>query len=248
MIDLHIHILPCVDDGSFSLQESLRMARMAVESGVTEMAATPHCNLPDDPVHLWAEDFLGELEHFRAELKRENIPLKIHSGMEIFGTFQVPELFREGKLMPLAGSRYPLIEFPFSDYGEEATHILGEVLKLGYRPIVAHPERYHYVQRYPHIVDLWTDMGCYLQVNRGSLLGRFGRGPADMAYELLDRGFVLCAASDAHRSTVRTPWMADIRQLLTREYSKETAETLLERNPRKILLNEEIEMEEPDWF
>lgn len=248
MIDLHIHILPEVDDGSYSMTESLRMARMAVESGVTDMAATPHCNLPDDPRRLWAEDFRRVLDRFRQTLGEEDIPLRMYSGMEVFGTPEVPRLLREGKLMPLADSRYLLIEFAFTDYGEEATQILRRVLELGYRPLVAHPERYRYTQLSPQLLNIWVDMGCLLQINRGSLFGRFGRRAEALAYGLLDRGFVTCVASDAHRSTVRTPWMADVRQLLREEYGGSAAQFLLEDNPQRILKDEEIENQEPDWF
>ena len=248
MIDLHIHILPGVDDGSYSMEESLRMARMAVECGVTDMAATPHCNLPDDPEHLWAEDFRRVLHRFQQTLKEENIPLRMYTGMEVFGTPEVPRLLREGKLMPLAESRYLLIEFPFTDYGEEATRILGRVLEMGYRPLVAHPERYQFTQQSPQLLNLWVDMGCLLQINRGSLFGRFGGHAEALAYGLLDRGFVTCVATDAHRSTIRTPWLADVYQLIQEEYGKHAAEYLLEDNPRRILTNQEIENEEPDWF
>ena len=248
MIDLHIHIIPEVDDGAFDMEEALRMAWMAADSGVTEMIATPHCNLPHNPETLWAADLRKALDRFRAEVERQKIPLKLHMGMEIFGTLDVPELFREGKLTTLAGSRYPLIEFPFTDYGEQATEILGELLDNGYQPLVAHPERYQYTQREPQILNLWADMGCLFQINKGSLLGRFGQSAEALSYAMLDRGFVSCVASDAHRSSFRTPWMREVQALICTEFSKELAYRVLEENPRRVIRNERIELEEPVWF
>ena len=155
---------------------------------------------------------------------------------------------RDGRLCTLASSRYPLIEFPFHDYGLEATELLGRVLDLGLRPIVAHPERYRYAQEEPRLLNLWADMGCLLQVNRGSLLGRFGPRAEALGSSLVARGFAAFVASDAHTSVVRTPWMRDVQELLRREYSHRSARLLLEENAERVLRNETIEMDEPDWF
>lgn len=242
MIDLHSHILPELDDGSQSLRESLAMARMAVDSGVTAMVATPHCidDRTREVYDAWA--LMQEV------LQEHEIPLKLFPGMEIFGTTDTVRLLQEGKLLTLNGSRYPLIEFSFHSTGEEETRILRSVCKAGFRPIVAHPERYAYVQRDPRIVNRWHRMGCLLQVNRGSLLGRFGRHAQQTAFELVDRGFAAVVASDAHSHRMRTPWLEDVWTMLAKEFSPLCARTLLRENPQKILKNEDIPPVEPEWF
>lgn len=242
MIDLHSHILPELDDGSQSLEESLAMARMAVQSGVTVMVATPHCM--DDR----AQQVYAAWRLLREALRDTEIPLKLYLGMEIFGTADTVRLLRAGRLFPLNGSQYPLIEFSFRSTGEEETQILYQVLRAGYRPLVAHPERYGYVRENPELINLWTKMGCLLQVNRGSLLGRFGPGAQRMAAELVERGFVTAVATDAHSLRVRTPWMKDIQSLLSQEYSPQLARELLLRNPLRILRNEPLPPVEPEWF
>ena len=242
MIDLHSHILPELDDGSNSLQESLAMARMAVESGVTVIAATPHC--ADDR----ARDVYEAWKLLRQALKECRIPLKLFPGMEIFGTEHTLRLLQEGKLFTLNGSRYPLIEFSFHSDGERETRILRSLCKVGLRPIVAHPERYSYVQYDPELINRWHRMGCLMQVNRGSLLGRFGSRPQEMAVELMERNFAAVVASDAHSSTVRTPWMEDVRKLVSQEYSPAYARRLLLENPSRILKDTPIPPAEPEWF
>lgn len=242
MIDLHSHILPELDDGSQSLEESLAMARMAVQSGVTVMVATPHCM--DDR----AQQVYAAWRLLREALRDTEIPLKLYLGMEIFGTADTVRLLRAGRLFPLNGSQYPLIEFSFRSTGEEETQILYQVLRAGYRPLVAHPERYGYVRENPELINLWTKMGCLLQVNRGSLLGRFGPGAQRMAAELVERGFVTAVATDAHSPRVRTPWMKDIQTLLSQEYSPQLARKLLLQNPQHILRNEPLPPSEPEWF
>ena len=242
MIDLHSHILPELDDGSQSLEESLAMARMAVQSGVTVMVATPHCM--DDR----AQQTPGGVYLLREALHDTEVPLKLCLGMEIFGTADTVRLLRAGRLFPLNGSQYPLIEFSFRSTGEEETEILHQVLRAGYRPLVAHPERYGYVRENPELINLWTKMGCLLQVNRGSLLGRFGPGAQRMAAELVERGFVTAVATDAHSPRVRTPWMKDIQSLLSQEYSPQLARELLLQNPQRILKNEPLPPVKPEWF
>ncbi len=242
MIDLHSHILPELDDGSQSLEESLAMARMAVQSGVTVMVATPHCM--DDR----AQQVYAAWRLLREALRDTEIPLKLYLGMEIFGTADTVRLLRAGRLFPLNGSQYPLIEFSFRSTGEEETQILYQVLRAGYRPLVAHPERYGYVRENPELINLWTKMGCLLQINRGSLLGRFGPGAQRMAAELVERGFVTAVATDAHSPRVRTPWMKDIQTLLSQEYSPQLARKLLLQNPQHILRNEPLPPSEPEWF
>ena len=242
MIDLHSHILPELDDGSQSLRESLAMARMAVDSGITAMVATPHC--ADD--RSWETYEAWQL--LSQALSENEIPLKLFPGMEIFGTPDTVRMLREGKLFTLNGSRYPLIEFSFRSDGEEETAILRSVCKADFRPVVAHPERYGYVQRDPRMVNRWHRMGCLFQVNRGSLLGRCGSRAQETAFELVNRGFASVVASDAHSPRKRTPWMADVQQLLTEEISAQCARVLLKENPKKILKDEEIPPVVPEWF
>ena len=242
MIDLHSHILPGQDDGAQSLEASLAMARMAVDSGVTAMAATPHC-AGDRTVEIHAAWQL-----LKEALEENGIPMKLCLGMEIFGTPETARMLRENRLLTLNDSKYPLIEFSFHSDGMEETRILRSVCKAGYRPVVAHPERYSYVQQDPRLLHQWVRMGCLIQVNRGSLLGRFGRRAQSLAFALVDRGFATVVASDAHSPRIRTPWMADVEQLLSKEISPLCARMLLRDNPRKILKNEEIHSAEPEWF
>ena len=197
---------------------------------------------------LWADALARRTEELSAALAEERVPLRLYAGMEIFGMPDTADKLRDGRLCTLASSRYPLIEFPFHDYGLEATELLSRVLDLGLRPIVAHPERYRYAQEEPRLLNLWADMGCLLQVNRGSLLGRFGPRAEALGSSLVARGFAAFVASDAHTSVVRTPWMHDVQELLRREYSHRSARLLLEENAERVLRNETIEMDEPDWF
>lgn len=242
MIDLHSHILPELDDGAQNLYQSLEMARLAVESGVQIMVATPHC----------ASDRTREVRSaavlLREALREEQIPLRLFMGMEIFGTPDTADLLRAGKLYTLNNSRYPLIEFDFVSDGGKETQILSSVIQAGYQPIVAHPERYAYVQQDPELVNFWKRMGCLFQVNRGSLFGRFGEEAQDVALSLIRRGFANVVASDAHSPRMRTTWLKDAWEILEREAAPVAARYLLWENPRRILKNKPLMNLEPEWF
>lgn len=242
MIDLHCHILPQVDDGSQSLSESLDMARLASQSGVTAIAATPHCL--DGGASMIRERVLL----LREALEDADIPIRLYLGMEIFGTPFTAELLQEGLLLTLNNSRYPLIEFRFHGTGEQETQILREVLDAGYVPVVAHPERYEYIQDEPELINRWKEMGCLFQINRGSLFGRFGSSARLMARELVGRGFASVIASDGHSPRMRTPWMKDVAIFLEQEISDSAKEYLLRKNPRAILRNQQLDPVTPDWF
>lgn len=242
MIDLHCHILPGLDDGARHMEESLHMASLAVESGVTALTATPHCADGGVP------DVLEAVQELRDALQEAGIPLQVYPGMEIFGTEDTARLLRTGELLTLNGSRYPLIEFAFDADGEWETQILEDVLRAGFVPVVAHPERYHWVQQNPRMLNVWASMGCLLQVNKGSLLGRFGEGPRQMAMEMTSRGFTTVVGSDAHYARVRTPWLYEAWELLARWFAPVAARELLEDYPEKILKNEPISPAEPEWF
>ena len=242
MIDLHSHILPELDDGPQDLYQALEMARLAVESGVTAMVATPHC--ADDRT----DEIRSMLRLLRAALQESRVPLRIYSGMEIYGTGNTARLLTEGKLLTLNRSRYPLIEFDFRSDGHRQTQILSQVIQAGFVPIVAHPERYAWVQYAPEILNRWVQMGCVLQINKGSLLGRFGPVEQELSMELVSRGFAGMVASDAHGISQRTPWMYEVRLLLEQEFGLKTAKELLLNNPGHILKNEMIRSETPDWF
>lgn len=242
MIDLHCHILPGIDDGSGSLEESLAMAAMAADQGIRHMVATPHC------ITGSVREVMSNVTMLQELLREEHIPLQLYPGMEIFGTCDTARLLTEGKLLTLNDSRYPLIEFDFHADGEEQTRVLRAVIAAGYTPLVAHPERYSCICYEPEWANLWWEMGCLFQVNRGSLLGRYGQQARQMGMELVRRGFATVVATDAHSPVVRTPRAGDVYELLSREVSPIAAETLMQHNPGRILKDTLLPPAEPVWF
>lgn len=248
MIDIHTHILPGLDDGAPDWDTALEMAQLALESGVTTLVATPHYAAFGPQSQCDRATVVAATEKFRQLLEKEGLPLQVLPGMEIFGTPDAVRQLREGRLMGLGDTRYPLIEFPFTDYAPQATDLLDALCQDGWRPVVAHPERYLYIQEAPELLNLWVQMGCLLQVNKGSLLGRFGRQEQALSHALVERGLAFVVASDAHSSSVRTTWMAQVQSLIFQEYAPAAAHMLLTANPRRLLSGKSIAPYEPDYF
>ena len=238
MIDIHCHILPCVDDGSPDWDASLDMAGMAAESGITDIIATPHCNLPKaDMPNLISSELLRRFDALQRHIDHAGIPLRIHTGAEVFCTPEVPELLRQGQLLTLAQSRYLLVEFFFDESADYMDHMLHEIIALGYIPVIAHPERYEAVQQMPVLVERWFREGIVIQLNKGSILGRLGHRSQRTAHHILHHGLAHVVASDAHSPIVRTPCMTELQEYLEDNCGITYADILLHRNPNCILHN-----------
>lgn len=243
MIDIHTHILPGIDDGSESLSESFEMAELAVQSGVHTIVSTPHCNMEGIYENfydeLW-EERLGELCSY---LRERGNQLMVLSGMEIYASMDVAEKIQKGMLLPVNDSRYYLIEFSFDVDPLWMGDILSSILQIRKIPLIAHPERYYCVQDQPMLLYEWMQQGCLTQLNKGSVFGRFGRHAQRTADLLLNYGLATCVASDAHSSSRRTTYMEDIKEYLCREYEKSYADNVLKKNPRRIIMNQDISTE-----
>ena len=132
-------------------------------------------------------------------------------------------------------------EFTQYDIGEEEMdEMLDDLMELGVTPVIAHPERYRCVQESESGIAKWKNRGCLLQVNRGSIFGRFGSGAKQCVDRLLDQHMVTCIASDAHKPYERTTYMADIKEYMEQEYSFEYSKELLYDNPKRILEGEKV--------
>ena len=248
MIDLHTHVLPGVDDGSQSLDMSLEMLLLAANSGVDILVTTPHANIPD-AFENYVDDELETLwDRLEWERERADIPIQLHKGMEIFATPDMPDLLREGRVWTLNGTRYFLTEFLFDEDPDFCWDILNACVDLDFHPIIAHPERYFFVQEDPELAYEWCTAGFGLQINKGSLLGSFGPGPRQTAELLMDHGLVACVASDAHRPYRRSTYMEEIRRFLAEEYGEACMQLMLEENPARILRGDELLGFEPIPF
>ncbi len=233
MVDIHCHILPEVDDGAWDMEAAVAMARIARDCGVKKIITTPH--FKGEPGALEGLGlFRYQLRLLQSRLKREAVEVELLSGAEVLCVPQTLELARSGRLPTLGTGRYVLTEFYFdasAGFMDETLHTLQH---LGYLPVVAHPERYGAVQRDPELASRWFHRGIVLQVNKGSVLGAFGRRAEDTAVRMLYRGIVHVIASDAHSPQVRTTNLEPVRRWCLDHLGQAYTKILLEDNPGRV--------------
>lgn len=234
MIDLHAHILPGIDDGAADIYETLEMAAIAVESGVTKIVATPHCNVPGYFDNRFGKAYVDAYGKALDAIQREGIPLEILPGAEAFATYDLPDLLANRRVMPLNRSKYILMEFAFDEEPDFANDVLKRAKAVGVRPVIAHAERYQFVQDNLQMVREWVRKGYVIQANKGSFMGRFGVQAEKTAYQMLDKGWLSVIASDAHGVAQRTPYMMDAYEHLRQRYSEKELDILFHKNPERI--------------
>lgn len=237
MIDLHTHILPGIDDGSQSLEESVEMCRIAWESGTRGMAATAHGN---GEKGCSLKSYKDAFRLLIRELKKEEIPLEIYPGMEVYMNEEAVSGLKNGGFLTLNHTSYVLAEFSFDEELWMMDEYLSMLEDAGYCPVIAHAERYAAVQRNPEAVYVWVNKGYAIQVNKGSFLGTFGKRERDTALSLLSHNLVHVIASDTHGLHMRTPNMKKILQFLDKTAGMKYRNLVLRENPGRILMGEEI--------
>lgn len=248
MIDIHTHIIPGIDDGADEMYDALEMIKLAVRSGTTAIVATPHCNIPGMYENYFGKYYVEQYQKVVEAVKKARIPIQILPGMEAFATEDLPDLIVNGKIMPLNQSKYVLVEFPFDADPDFAFYILKRMKEVGAIPVVAHAERYEFVQDNPHIAYLWQKKGYAVQVNKGSFEGKFGNQPRKAAYRMMSHNLISAVASDAHGYERRTPYMKDIYEELSEDRTKKYMDMLFIENPMRICNNKPVERLEPIPF
>ena len=233
MVDIHCHILPEVDDGAWDMEAAVAMAKIARDSGVKKIITTPH--FKGEPAALGSVGlFRHQLRLLQSRLKRERVEVELLPGAEVLCVPQTMELAQTGRLPTLGTGRYVLTEFYFDASAGFMDETLHGLRQMGYLPVVAHPERYGAVQRDPELAARWFHRGIVLQVNKGSVLGAFGRRAEDAAVRMLCRGNAHIIASDAHSPEVRTTDLQPVRHWCMDHLGQAYTKILLEDNPRRI--------------
>lgn len=200
MLDVHCHILPNVDDGPSSMEESLAMARFCVEDGITHVVATPHYHAY---TQVSREEVLREVGRLNAALVGASLALTILPGSEVQVTdpARYRDDFDAGRFCHLGDGRsFTLLEFAWQEelYPPDAPALIEWVRTRGWTPIVAHPERHRHLRRDPARVGALVEAGAWLQVTVDSLLGNHGEAACATGEELLRTHGAVVLATDAH--------------------------------------------------
>ena len=235
MIDLHCHLLPGIDDGAKSLDDSLAMARHAVNAGIKKIVATPHITPGRYDNSL--KTIQPVFENLKAAIIAEEIPLEISFAAEIRFDPIIMDLVNNDEL-PLLGEyedeRLILLEFPHSHIPPGCEELVQWLAERGVRVLVAHPERNRSVLGDIEKITPLVKSGCLLQITGGSLTGVFNDAPKDCSVELLKRGWVSIIASDAHNLHARCPELEPARREASKIVGEEESIEMVMGRPEKI--------------
>ena len=234
MVDIHSHILPGLDDGSKSLDESIEMLKIAVAGGTTDIVATPHANME---FRFEPDRIAGRL----AELSAAAPDIRIHSGCDFHLAFEnIQDALQNPAKYTINHKSYLLVEFSDLVIFNTTRDIFGQFLSAGMIPIITHPERNFLLQQRLEELAEWVADGACLQVTAQSLLGRFGRRAKRFSEKLMKLGLVHFVASDAHDTKDRTPDLRQAWGYVVDKYGKDRAERLFVTNPAATLKGEPL--------
>jgi len=203
-VDIHVHILPGIDDGPKDMEESVAMAEAYDGLGVSRLIATPHF-IPGTAWSANIDRISRQLDELQSLLAEKGIGVTILPGMEIAHHQKLLERVEKGHLLPLGESSSYLLEPSFSGIHDDLFSCCREMLKGGHGVILAHPERISAFQKNADPLLRLVQQGGELQVNIGSLLGKFGEASKNLARRLIDDASVHFLATDAHSVKSRRP-------------------------------------------
>ena len=232
--DIHAHVVPGVDDGSRSLEESVTMLRMSAAQGVGTVIATPHSWGIDDRGYGYT---ISRYEELNRTVKEREIPVQLYLGCEMLAfAHTVDDCIRklnDGRYPTLAGSRFVLTEFDPYETPEDMERCIERIAAAGYVPVIAHAERYHRITT-PDIRFL-KHLGAKVQINAYSVANESNLQTRRLANDLLSDRLVDFIGSDAHRLDHRPPVIGDGVAAMNRLYSEEYAEKILATDPQSVL-------------
>ena len=239
MIDFHNHVIPNIDDGPNEVDESIEMLKIAQAQGIKEVVQTVHFQHPKMFNKNVDYNYIKKrVDDFQVVLKEKGIDVFIHLAAEVFYLPNLVEI-SDNPLLTIGNGKYMLIEFEPHIYPKNYENELFKLQSVGITPIIAHPERYRFIQQDISILDKWIDRDYVIQVDAGSIIGKLGKSANKTSLEMIDSGYIHLIGSDAHNNKNRNFCLKDTYSFLSKNYSKNIF-IFLKNNVDKILLGKKI--------
>ncbi|NLP47926.1 MAG: hypothetical protein GX345_03170 [Clostridiales bacterium] len=239
MIDIHSHILYGMDDGPRDIETSFALCRMAVENGIDQVFATSHLTqLHDIASYVQARD--DRIKNLQELVDQRGLGLKIYPGAEVYAS---DDLFFTDSLesVTMNKSRYLLVEFPMRGISfSTVLRYVEHIFEKGLTPIIAHPERYSFIQKQYDRANFLLDMGALLQVNAASLAGMDGREEFELAYEMVLKNAANFIATDAHSLRNRPNNLLRMIRYFPPNISRRGLDRMLNISPQAVVNNEPV--------
>ena len=243
MIDFHSHVLPNVDDGSKSVEETFKLLEEAKEAGFDGVISTSH--YMEEYYEVNVAERKVWINALSENLYKKNIDLKLYLGNEIYISKNIIDFLETGKATSINNSNYVLFEFPLNSKPMDMYDIIYDMLEYKLVPVLAHPERYSFVQKEPNLVYDLIQKGVLMQSNYGSILGMYGEKAQIIVSKLLENNMVHFLGSDVHRansiySKIQSS-LGEIEAIVGEEKLKEISSV----NPKLVVDNKRIDIDEP---
>lgn len=241
MIDFHSHILPNIDDGSKSIEETFNLIKEAQDAGFDGIISTSH----------YIEEYYEVNEAERGTWLKaisDNLPdksIKLYLASEIYMTNNVIELLESRYASTINGTSYVLFEMPMNNEPMNLYDFVFTLQQNKLVPILAHPERYSFVQQNPNMIYDLIQKGVLMQSNYGSIVGQYGTKAQMIARKLFENNMVHFLGTDVHREKTIYPKIPEILLQIEEIIGKKKLEELTTINPTLVLNNKEIDISNP---
>lgn len=240
MKDIHSHLIPGIDDGSRTIEESIMLLKKMEQQGITDLVLTPHyveksryvCN---------NKEKRKKFDELKNEAEKNNININLYLGNEVFFTPHIKEYIENDEVETINGSKYILIEFPMTQVYRNTHEIIQELITNEYVPILAHPERYKIFQSHPDLIEEYLRKGILLQGNATSLLGKYGKEAKKTLKYFIKKGYISFLGTDTHRD-FKFNEKKLIRIIKKLNKNEEYVNNMLYKNFEKVINNEYIAM------
>lgn len=239
MIDIHSHLLFGVDDGSRTLEESVHVIKKLSEVGYTDIILTPHY-INDSTYVSTREENLDVLKRLKVGLIRNNVNVNLYLGNEIYIDSEIANLLKNNIISSLNDTKYLLIELPMSGENEIYYDVFLDLINMGYKVILAHPERYISFQKDFNKIYELKELGVLLQSNVGSILGDYGRGAKKTIKRLLKENLITFMGTDIHHNKEEYTFVLKAKKKMGKYLTQKQINNIFENNA-KVLLNDKIE-------
>ena len=243
MIDFHSHILPNIDDGSRSIEETFNLIKEAKNVGFDAIISTSHymenyyeTDTPEREVWINA---------IYENLQAKNIDIKLYLGNEIYLSENIIKLLEEGKASTINDTSYVLFEMPLNIEPMNLYDMVYEMMQYKLVPILAHPERYSFVQKDPELIYDLIQKGVLMQGNYGSIIGQYGEKAQIIIKKFLKNNMIHFLGTDVHRQNAIYPRIPECLSEINSLIGEEKLEELSTTNPSLVLKNKRIDIAEP---
>lgn len=244
MIDVHSHILPEIDDGSRSMEETIEMIKQAKDAGFDTIISTSH--YMENYYEADVRQRTNLIARVKRKLKEQNIEINIYPGSEIYISENLATLLKQKEASCLRNSQYVLFEFPLNAKPANMKDLIYGIQKIKKIPVLAHPERYSFIQEDPSLLYELIQMGVLMQSNYSSFVGRYGSKAKFLAKKMLKCNMTHFLGSDCHRKNTTYKEVPEVIKIVDSIAGKEKRIELTQTNPMHIVKKEKFEIEEPE--